>query len=589
MSFAQYFHDELTYLRSSGRSFAQAFPALAPMLAEHGGDPEVERLLEGLAYMTARIRQRLDDDFPQIAHGLASTLFPHLARPLASASILELTPLPNVLRERAIVRRGTEFASVPFDGTAFRFTSTFDCELVPWVIDDCRLETGAGGRSQLRVTIRVPSGVAAAQFGAESIRFHAAGDARASLALLASVLQHSAEVSLVEGTATPGSRSVVLARDCLRPVGFGPDEALLPGGENVFPGFRLLTEYHALPANFAFFDVVGLGRLRELDPRLSTFSIVIAFDASPSPEIRVGPDSLKLHCVPIVNVFPTTAEPIRVDLGRSRYLVRPAGLTRGLGEVYSIRSVEAVTSTGDGRLTIPSFYAFDVAGGARGLGRSLAYSTHVQPSAIDDSTDTLLDLVGGDVAHEQSIESLSIELLATNGARASALRPGEITKATPSSPPYATFRNLTPATQHVSTPVGRELQWRAVAHASMNLRSATEIGVLRGLLDVYDLPAIVDKQAARARDLRAAAILGVDVTPAERLYKGVPVRGVDILVRVDERAFRGEGDLFLFGAVLSEFFAGYVSINSFARTSIEGTPSKVRFSWRPRSGTTSLI
>ena len=52
MSFAQYFHDELTYLRSSGRAFAQAFPALAPMLAEHGGDPEVERLLEGLAYLT---------------------------------------------------------------------------------------------------------------------------------------------------------------------------------------------------------------------------------------------------------------------------------------------------------------------------------------------------------------------------------------------------------------------------------------------------------------------------------------------------------------------------------------------------------
>lgn len=589
MSFAQYFHDELAYLRSTGREFAQAYPALAPMLAEHGGDPEVERLLEGLAFLTARIRQRLDDDFPEIAHGLAQTLFPHLARPLPAASILEITPLPNVLRERAVVRRGTEFDSVPVDGTPCRFTSSADCELVPWVLDDCRLEHGARGRPQLRVTLRVPSGVAAAQLGADQVRFHLAGDARGALALLAAVLQHAAEVSLVEGRGEPGARSVVLARDALRPVGFGAGDSLFPASEDVFPGFRLLTEYHALPASFAFFDVVGLGRLRELDARTSTFSILFTFDGPLAPDVRVGPDALKLHCVPVVNVFATTAEPVRVDPARSAYLVRPAGLPREHGEVFAIRSVEALATGAEGRLRVPSFYAFDVAGGARGHGRGLAYSTQVRARTVGDGCDTLIDLVGGEVAQELSIEALSIDLLATNGAAASALRPGEIVKATPTSPPFATFRNLVPATPHVAAPIGRELQWRAVAHAAMNLRAATEIAVLRGLLEVYDLPAIVDKQAARARDLRAAAILGVDVTPAERLYRGAPVRGVDVAIRVDGRAFRGDGDVFLFGAILSEFFASYVSINSFARTSIEGTPSKVRFSWPARSGSTSLV
>jgi type VI secretion system protein ImpG len=589
MTFAQYFHDELTYLRTSGRAFAQAFPALAPMLAEHGGDPEVERLLEGLAFLTARVRQRLDDDFPEVAHGIAQTLFPHLARPLPSASILELTPLPNVLRERAIVRRGTEFDSVPVDGTPCHFTSTFDCEIVPWVIDDCRLESGLRGRTQLRVTIRVPSGVPAAQFGAEKVRFHLAGDTRASLGLLAAVLQHATDISLVEGRGEPEARSVSLGRGVLRPVGFDLEEALLPACEGVFPGFRLLTEFHALPVNFAFFDVGGLLRLRELDPRASSFSIVVAFDGPLPPDVRVGPESVKLHCVPIVNVFPTTAEPIRVDPARSRYLLRPAGLRQHEGEVYAVRAVEALTSGEGGRLKIPSFYAFDGGSAGRGAGRALAYATHTRPNTVGDGSDTLLDLVGGDLAEELSVEALSIDLLATNGALASALRPGEIVKATPSSPPFATFKNIVPVSLHVSPPAGRELQWRAVAHAAMNLRAATEVAVIRGLLEVYDLPAIVDKQAARARELRAAALLGVDVTPAERLFKGVPVRGIDILIRVDERAFRGDGDLFLFGAVLAEFFAGYVSINSFARTSIEGVPSKVRFSWPARSGTTSLV
>src|SRR5271165_586318 len=98
--FNKYFQDELTYLRELGREFAQAYPALAPMLADRGGDPDVERLLEGVAFLTGRIRQKLDDEIPEAIHSMAQLLFPHLIRPLPSAAILEILPLPNVLREK---------------------------------------------------------------------------------------------------------------------------------------------------------------------------------------------------------------------------------------------------------------------------------------------------------------------------------------------------------------------------------------------------------------------------------------------------------------------------------------------------------
>src|SRR5262249_50838854 len=128
--FNKYYQDELTYLRDLGREFATAYPNIAPMLAERG-DPDVERLLEGVAFLTGKIRQKLDDELPEVIHSVASLLFPHYLRQVPSASVVEFTPLPNVVRERLLVARGAEVGSVPVDGVSCRFRTTQDVELVP--------------------------------------------------------------------------------------------------------------------------------------------------------------------------------------------------------------------------------------------------------------------------------------------------------------------------------------------------------------------------------------------------------------------------------------------------------------------------
>ena len=74
--FQRYYQDELSYLRELGREFAAAHPALAHSLAEEGADPDVERLLEGFAFLGAQIRQKLDDEFPELTHSLLEMLYP---------------------------------------------------------------------------------------------------------------------------------------------------------------------------------------------------------------------------------------------------------------------------------------------------------------------------------------------------------------------------------------------------------------------------------------------------------------------------------------------------------------------------------
>jgi type VI secretion system protein ImpG len=116
--FNRYYQDELLYLRELGTEFARAHPAAAHFLSTPGSDPDVERLLEGFAFIAGRIRQKLDDELPEVTHALMGLLWPHYLRPVPSMSILEFQPVLPALRQSQRVPRGVEVQSVPVEGTA---------------------------------------------------------------------------------------------------------------------------------------------------------------------------------------------------------------------------------------------------------------------------------------------------------------------------------------------------------------------------------------------------------------------------------------------------------------------------------------
>src|SRR5512138_473290 len=106
--FSRFYQGELAFLRAMGRAYAEANPQTAGLLSERGSDPDVERLLEGFAFLTARVRERLEDGVPEVAHDLAELLVPHYLRPLPAATIVEFTPTPGALRGRTRVPAGAE-------------------------------------------------------------------------------------------------------------------------------------------------------------------------------------------------------------------------------------------------------------------------------------------------------------------------------------------------------------------------------------------------------------------------------------------------------------------------------------------------
>jgi type VI secretion system protein ImpG len=580
--FNKYFQDELSYLRELGREFSQAYPKLAPMLADRGVDPDVERLLEGVAFLTGRIRQKLDDEVPEFLQSVGFLLFPHLMRPLPSASILQINPIANALRETHVVKAGTEFGSVPIDGTACTFRSSADCVLSPVAIEDARIDVLAGGRQQISITLRSMTGKPIGSALPNTLRLHFTGETQVATALLFAVHQQTADVVV---SAARG-REVSLGRGAVQWVGFEESEALLPMGRHVFPGFRLLEEYYVLPAKFHFVDVNDVRRAGELDrdsPRMTlTFRLT-----RPLPlGIRVSAENIKLNCVPIVNVFQTTAEPIRLTAARDRFVVRPAGLQPSHGEVYAITNVLAILRGSAARVNIPPFFEFShAAQGEHGF-----YTTHLTPSVTREGADTLISFGSSEGSGKVlDAETISIELLATNRTLAQSLRPGDVSVHTASSPAFVTFSNIAAMTPHVPPPLGRELQWRAVAHSAIGLRSLAEVEVLRAVVDVYNLHAMIDQQAARANEMRIAAIKDIRLRGIERLYRSSLIRGVGIDVDFDDDGFGGEGDMLLFAALLERIFAEHVSINSFSECTFRSLRSKIEMRWPPRSGNTKIL
>lgn len=587
MPFNKYYQDELSYLRDMGREFSSAYPALAPMLADRGGDPDVERLLEGFAFLTGRIREKLDDELPELMLSVSQLLFPQLLRPLPATTVLEFQPLPNALREMRVLPAGTEVQSIPVDGTKCRFRTAMACTLAPLSLAKVQLQDLPAGRQELQLELRVLQPGDIARVLPKALSLHFAAEPRGAFALLAHLHESIEEIVLFDAARGPGQAAITLPGSALRIGGFEEDQALLPQVETAFPGFRLLQEYYVLPSKFAFAEIVGFDRAKELG-ELQRIGVAVRLKHRVRDVRGVGPDDVKLHCVPIVNVFETTAEPVRIAAGRQRYLVRPAGLQLGHGDVYAIQRVQTVQRGGD-RIVVPPFLSFEHAADLEDRAR-LFYVEHKRTTVVGEGADTLISLgTAEDSGVIPDVDVLSLDLLATNGPLANALRAGEISEPTTTSPPYAKFKNLTKTTTYVPPPLGHDLQWRAMAHTAMNLRALTEVAVLRTVLGVYNLQAMVDRQAARANELRIEAVREIRVRPSERIYRGAAIRGVDIHVDVDEAGFSGDGDMYLFGCILERIFAEYVSINSYSRTRVKGVTTNLEFSWPSRSGNQTLL
>ena len=239
----RYYTQELSYMREMGAEFATAFPKIAARLSldpTEVADPYVERLLEGFSFLAARVRLKLDSEFPRFTQHLLEVVYPHYLTPTPSMAIVQLQPslTEGSLAAGFVVPHGTTLrGQIPRgEVTACQFRTAHDVTLWPVEISEARYTPFAADlplntlgltepvQGVLRLKVRTPAPFTFQQIALDRLNiFLAAGD-EVALKLYELILGSGLGV-LVNPPPRPVPWFGGLGRGGVQPGGFPPQPA----------------------------------------------------------------------------------------------------------------------------------------------------------------------------------------------------------------------------------------------------------------------------------------------------------------------------------------------------------------------------
>lgn len=596
MSFNHYYQSELTALRQLGKRFAERSPALAPFLGQSGRDPDVERLLEGFAFLTGRLRQKLDDELPELTHSLMHLLWPNYMRPLPAFSMLQFDPLKRP-GPALPVPRNTPVESKAIQGVTCRFRTAFATEVLPLALKGLDYSVkGDGALLSLRLAMSADGHLG--DLDLKQLRLHLAGERYISQLLYLSLLRHLGGIQLVllDAAGKPlvdafeqPVATLQLPANNVQPVGFAEDEALIPYPLNTFRGYRYLQEYFAFQDKFLFVDLKGLDALKRLPEDLlkQARGIELRFDIQKGGVQRIRPtlDNVRLYCTPVVNLFAHDAIPIRLDGKQDQYLLLPTEFDSQHCGVFSVDRVTGWKPGGKGYEEYVPFESFEHDASFDVPHARPHYSVRQQPSMLGDGLETYLSF---GLRNLDQHETLSIELTCTNQNLPRQLGLGDICLPSEDTPEFLTFRNISAVTPSYAPPLHRDFLWKLISNMSLNYLSLANVEALKVILETYDLPRYYDQHAEKVSKRLLDGLKKIGHQHVDRLHRGLPVRGVRTELTINPEGYVGEGDLFLFASVLNEFFALYASLNSYHELRVQSTQGEV-YQWTPRMGQQPLL
>jgi type VI secretion system protein ImpG len=629
--FLDYYNRELVFLRDMGDQFATANPQVAALLAlEAGrcGDPHVERLMQAFAFLAARVRKKLDDEYPEITNALLSVVYPHYQRPIPSTTVVQFQAAPDPTKAVAgqVFPRGTPLkASVSIDGIWCRFQTTIPVTLWPIGVVSAVLipervvlegkPAEAVALLKVGLNCTAPGGWESIQ-GLDTLRFFLDGHEPTPSILYECLFSRVCEVWVQGTTATGTPVKTVLPHGAVRPVGFEADEALWPYPEPSFPGYRLLQEFFAFPAKFLFFDLAlkdpkpGAGHPLRASGLAGPIQILFWLDQPPRSEIVVKADNFRLGCTPVVNLFKLVPEPIPLNHLQTEYAIVPKVEHPTSYEVFS---VDRVVGSGDSFLfkahEFEPFYAMKHASSEPGRG-AYWYATR-QDSLRGEGTDVVLSFTDPMFKPTSpAVEKITAFLTCSNRNVPSGLPFGGEHGYLESDSELAAGRArvlMKPSTP-LYPPLGRSAQWPLISQLGLNHLSllTTEQGTeaLQELLTLYDFAATATTRKMIGGILavshrRVAGRVSFPETSADRdgplmadprsSLRGKPLSlGLKIQIHFDESAYSG-AMAFVLACVLDRFLGAYVSINSFTQLVATSKQREGTWRWPTRSGDRSLV
>jgi type VI secretion system protein ImpG len=606
-----YYERELIYFRQMSQEFARQYPGAASRLlleANRSVDPHVERMIQAFALLAARVQHKLDDEFPELTESLTQVFYPQFLAPIPSMAVVELVldslrgPLPDGFE----VPRDSRLNAQTVSDVSCRYRTVYPVMLWPVAVTDAELlpppfpsgfRPPSRAASVIVLRLKAEAGLKFSDLSLDKLRFFLHAESQV-VAQLYGLLNNNVLQVAFRCLDDPKIPPVTLTPDCIRPVGFDREDAILPFPKRTFDGYRLLLEFFSFPSKFHFFDLEGFPRLKAAGFK-KEIEIALFLD-QPAVALQQAVDrgTFRLGCTPTINLLEKIAEPIQLSQTRAEYMVVPdLSLQHGL-EVYSIDSVTYVDPTTETSTVCQPFYALRSRTDDE-QPRMFWYASRRKATREGDKgTDLFLNLVNLDFQATQPAEgTLVVRTTCTNRGIPQLLQrfADQLRLDLEGAAPLSAVRCLRRPTPPVPPPLRRGLHWRLLSQLVLNHLSITdpEEGrqAFQEMLRIYDYarPDASDSQAAVLRNL----IDGITKLDSRRVVGRVGPRGIaqgiEITIELDEPKFVGTG-MYLFASVLERFFAAYASLNSFTQlvTRVKQQDGVLK-KWPPRTGEKPLV
>ncbi len=644
----RYYDLELQHLRGMGAEFAAEFPRIAGRLGMEGmncADPFVERLLEGVAFLSARVHLKLDAEFPRFTQSLLETVYPHYLSPTPSMTMVEFQPQLDepALAQGFPIERGTQVRSLigKGDQTSCIYTLGHAVTLWPLKIVEAQYYTrelasleipqatlaASGVKAGIRIRLQTTAGVKFNQLPIQRLPFFINGTGDVQARLYEQIIGHTVGAA-VQPITRPAKWREVLgtgqtaqgANSSVNMLGFNDDEALLPYGPRSFQGYRLLQEYFAFPQRFYMFEVGGREGLEKAFKRgtETTLDLILLLNqADLRLENAVSAENFAMFCSPAINLFPANADRIHLSDKLPEFQVIP-DRTRPLD--FEVFSIEKVVGIGAGNEQVTEFTPFYRARDGEEGGAYYALNRVPRTASAKEQrfgtrtrypgSEIYVSLVDANsVPFSSELRQLAVAVFCTNRdlPLTVPIGKGETDFTMEAGAPVSAIKSITgqPTPPRPSYAEG-ETAWRIISHLSLNYLSLMDQSVasgskeggamaLRDLLRLYTGP--LTSHGAGGAGQESVEYLAVrkqleglkNVSTKQvirRVAKPGPIsfaRGLEVSILFDEINFEGTG-VFLLGAVLSRFLEKYVSVNSFTETVVKTLERGEVMRWPARLG-----
>jgi type VI secretion system protein ImpG len=642
-AFLEAFNRELALLYEGAKEFAADFPGIAERLGgltQDNLDPAIAGLLEGAAFMAARVQLKLDTEFQTFTSELLDQLLPNFMAPTPSAILVQADPdfgddalekgqsfaagayldARYVDRDQRIscrFRLSAPLVLWPLKMMAARFVSG------PTAFQALGLDVAAGTAGGLILSFKRPAGAKqkdqtgkpVAALALDSLPIRIVADPAESIAVYEQLFSNSGRITLRYLDARGDPAFLRLAPDALTQIGFEEDEAIFPEDTRVFHGFTLLRELFMFPQKFLGFRLNGLAQVL---PKVqgAEFDILIEMDSVRSNLVaRVNADYFRLFAAPAVNLFEESCSQVKLDTRRHDYLVQADSSPSSHYEVHRIREVFAYFADVKTKVPVHPLYGLpaDIAQPREALyftaaqrkRRLNAKEKRFGQSHGYTGTETFISIYEpGHLNSEDRVKRLQIKLLCSNRhlpqylpiAQGGAdFRLNDDTSlalrciAGPTAPKES-VQELEQNAPH-RTRIG-PVHWRLISFLSLNVLGLDNRGSRDGAGALRELLSLFADVSSQITERQLQGLKSVSSRPVVRTIRRAggyhAARGTEVTLGFDERAFEGSG-IFLLGAVLDRFLAEYASVNSFTQLVITSDQRGVVKTWPARTGQGPLL